>query len=379
MTASKIRVLQTIRQGKIGGGESHVLDLVQSLDRAAFEPVVLSFTDGPMLQSLARMEVPAHVIHTEKAFDFRVWKAVKQFLQEQQIQLVHVHGTRANTNVLWAARNLGLPVIYTVHGWSFHDGLQPLMKKARILAEKFITRRTDMNVTVSESNKQTGIRAFGNFRATVIHNGVNLERFNRNGTYADVKAAYGIPAHHLVVGYIVRMTHQKDPLNMIRAFATVAAANPDITLIMVGEGELRGEAEALARSLAIKNRVIFDNFRQDVPAVLNAVDIYCLPSLWEGFPIGVLEAMAMGKAAIASDVDGTREAITHGENGLLVPAKEPHKLAEAILQVAADHALRTRLQQAAVNCIHEHYQVAGMTRKIEALYQQVMASHHLKN
>lgn len=369
----KIRVLQTIRQGKVGGGESHVLDLVRYLDKGLFEPVVLSFTDGPMITSLNEMGVPAHVIHTERAFDIGVWKKVKQFLQAQRMDIVHVHGTRANTNVLWAARSLELPVIYTIHGWSFHDSLPAWNRKARILAEKFITRLTRLNITVSDSNHRTGEREFGHFKSTVVKNGVNLDKFNRNGTYPDVKAAYGIPAHHLVIGYIVRITEQKDPLGMLRAYARVCANFPDVTLLMIGEGDLKAAAVDLAKELGIADRVVFDNFRQDVPAVLHAVDIYCLPSLWEGFPIGVLEAMAMAKAVIASDVDGTREAVEHEVTGLLVPPKDEASLVTALERLIQDRTLRTHLQENAGKCVQANFDVRDMTHKIETVYQQVLA------
>jgi len=367
----KIRVLETIRQGKIGGGESHVLDLVKTMDNTLFEPVVLSFTDGPMVQALTAIGIPVHVIASEKAFDISIWKKVRAFLIEQRIDIVHVHGTRANTNVMWAARRLGLPLIYTIHGWSFHDGLNPLIKRARIAAEKYITRKAQVNICVSDSNKETGIKTFGRFDSVVIKNGVNPVKFNPGAEYPDVKAAYGIPADQLVIGYIARMTLQKDPVGMLEGFSLALQQFPDMKLLMIGEGELKEAALEAARRLNITDHVIFDNFRQDVPAVLNGVDIYCLPSLWEGFPIGVLEAMAMGKAVIASDVDGTREAVTDGDNGLLVPAKNSETLAAAIVKLAKDKTLRTQLQQRAMDTIRSKYTVSGMTRQIEKIYQQL--------
>jgi glycosyltransferase involved in cell wall biosynthesis len=369
--ARKIRVLETIRQGKIGGGESHVLDLVKTMDNELFEPVVLSFTDGPMVQALTAIGIPVHVIASEKAFDISIWKKVRSFLTEQRIDIVHVHGTRANTNVMWAARRLGLPLIYTIHGWSFHDGLNPLIKKARIAAEKYITRKAQVNICVSDSNRETGIKTFGRFDSVVIKNGVNPVKFNPGAEYPDVKAAYGIPAEQLVIGYIARMTLQKDPVGMLEGFSLALQQFPDMKLLMIGEGELKEAALEAARRLNITDHVIFDNFRQDVPAVLNGVDIYCLPSLWEGFPIGVLEAMAMGKAVIASDVDGTREAVTDGDNGLLVPAKNSETLAAAIVKLAKDKNLRGQLQQRAMDTIRSKYTVSGMTRQIEKIYQQL--------
>src|SRR5690606_29802364 len=149
---------------------------------------------------------------------------------------------------------------------------------------------------------------------------------------------------------------------MIQAFAQAQQQVPALKLLMVGEGDLRQEAMETAARLGLTGKVIFDNFRQDVPAVLNAADIYCLPSLWEGFPIGVLEAMAMGKAVIASDVDGTREAVQHESNGLLVPARDAGALAAALVRLANDNALRTSLQQQAKETIRKTYNVGNMTR-----------------
>src|SRR6187402_21818 len=106
MMNNKIRVLECIRQGKIGGGESHLLSLVENLDRTAFEPVVLSFTDGPMINRLNELGVSTTIIHTERPFDITKWRKVKDFLASQKIKLIHAHGTRANSNILWAARKL---------------------------------------------------------------------------------------------------------------------------------------------------------------------------------------------------------------------------------------------------------------------------------
>lgn len=367
----KIRVLETIRQGKIGGGESHVLDLVRSMDHSKFEPVVLSFTDGPMVNVLQELGIPVFVIRSEKAFDLSVWKKVKRFMQEQRIDIVHVHGTRANTNVMWAARRLKLPLIYTIHGWSFHNGLSPLMRKARIAAEKFITRNAKVNICVSDSNQKTGLHTFGRFNSIVIKNGINPEKFNPQAQYPDIRAAYGIREDQLVIGFIARMTYQKAPVAMIEGFAKAAKENPNLVLLMIGEGELKEPAVAAVARLGLEDKVIFDNFRQDIPAVLNAMDIYCLPSLWEGFPIGVLEAMAMGKTVIASDVDGTREAVDHAVNGWLIDPEAPQGLSDAIVHLAKNETLRASLQQAAVETIRSTFNVSGMTRQIENVYQQL--------
>src|ERR1035438_2655431 len=146
----KIKVLECIRQGKIGGGESHLLSLVENLDRSRFDPVVLSFTKGPMVERLEKMGIPTTVLYTETPFDWRKWRLVKKILIKEQVSIVHAHGTRANSNVLWAARSLKIPVIYSIHGWSFHDDQHPLVRRIRILGETWLTTKSSMNISVSE-------------------------------------------------------------------------------------------------------------------------------------------------------------------------------------------------------------------------------------
>ena len=114
-----IKILHTIRQGKIGGGETHVLDLVTHLDDR-FTSEVLAFTHGEMVDRLSQMGVTCHVIETERPFDVRVWGKTRRLMQERGIQVVHAHGTRACSNSFWGAQKLDLPLLYTIHGWSFH-------------------------------------------------------------------------------------------------------------------------------------------------------------------------------------------------------------------------------------------------------------------
>ena len=174
----KIKVLESIRQGQIGGGESHLLSLVENLDRTKFEPVVLSFTDGPLIDRFKEMGVESHVIYTERPFHFSKWKSVKNFLEEQQVDIVHAHGTRANSNILWAARSLNIPVIYTVHGWSFHPDQKPWVRSIRIMGEKYLTSKTDLNISVSSSNQQTGKHYIKSFDSVVVNNGIDQKKFD---------------------------------------------------------------------------------------------------------------------------------------------------------------------------------------------------------
>lgn len=348
-----------------------MLDLVEELNKEQYEPIVLSFTDGPMVSRLQQMGVKTHVIATEIPFDFTNWKKVKNFIEAEQIDIVHAHGTRALSNTFWAAKRLGLPIIYTVHGWSFHADQSPIMKTYRTLGEKFLINRSDVTVCVSENNLKEGQQLFDMSRATVIKNGINLDKFSRENTYKDIRKELGIAKDALLVGYIARITAQKDPITFLKAIVSVPA-ELNMHFLMVGEGDLKEEALKLAGQLNILHRITFVDFRQDIPDILNAIDIYCLPSLWEGLPIGLLEAMAMGKAVVATAIDGTKEVVVHMENGLLMPPSSPETLAKSLVLLATDNNLREILSFKAHQTIQDKYNVGNMTRQVEMLYQKVL-------
>jgi glycosyltransferase involved in cell wall biosynthesis len=369
----KIRILEGIRQGKIGGGESYLLSLVENLDRSQFEPVVVSFTDGPMVERLRSLGIKTYVIHTEKPFDFRVWKRLKEVAEDESIDIVHAHGTRAASNMFWAAKKLNLPLVYTCHAWSFHRDQNPVVKRLRILGEQFLTAQADVNICGCNANVVTGKQLFKNFDALIINNAIDPERFNPYGVYKNIREELGIAGDEILIASVARFTLQKQPLKLIAAFADVHTKVPNTTLLMVGDGEQKEEAVKLIQNLNLQDKVILQPFRQDVPDVLAGVDIFVLPSLWEAFPIALLEAMSMGKAVIGTNVDGTPEIIEPEKNGLLIEVDGLEKnITAALLRLCLDIPLRKRLQQGALNSIYNRYNVETLARKNEEVYEKLV-------
>lgn len=370
---TKIKVLQCIRQGQIGGGESHLLSLVGNLDRDLYEPMVLSFTSGPMITRLEKMGIPAKVIHTERPFDIGKWRQIKAWLKKEKFQLIHAHGTRANSNILWAARSLKIPVVYTIHGWSFHDDQNKVVKKIRILGEKYLTARSTINISVSQTNKETGVKNFNRFRSVVVNNGIDPEIFNPAKRFKNVRAELNIPEDAVVHLFLARFTHQKQPLALLHSFLQVAEQHPKMFLLMVGDGELKEQAIEIVKNSNLQDKILLLPFRQDVPDVLHAADVFVLPSLWEGLPIALLEAMSMAKAIIATKADGTREIIRHLENGYLVDTNNLQKnLSAALTAVYTGKQLREKIQAAARQTVKDDFNVVEMTKQIEDIYQQVV-------
>lgn len=366
----KIKILEAIRQGQIGGGETHVFDLVKTIDKEKFEVEVLSFTDGVMVDKLKALGIKVHIIKTEKPFDVRCWNKVTDLMKQNQFDIIHAHGTRAASNVFYSANKLKLPLMYTVHGWSFHNGQNPVVRRVRELSEKFLTSRANLTIAVSNSNQYDGQKKFGLKRSTVIYNGIDGLKFNPTASYKDIRAELNIPQNKTLVTFLARMTYQKDPLTMVRAMKEVVQTTKDVTCLMVGGGEMLEETKNLVNELGLNEHVLFSDFRNDVPDILNASDIYCLPSLWEGLPIGLLEAMFMKKACIATGVDGTNELISHGKNGLLIPIKNHRLLAKAILDIHQDQAKGLKIAERASVYAKENFGLNAMVNKIEKVYLQ---------
>ncbi|MFA5012070.1 MAG: glycosyltransferase family 4 protein [Ignavibacteria bacterium] len=369
---NKIKILETIRQGNIGGGESHVLDLVLNLNKEVFEPVILSFTDGPMVEKLRSANIKTYVVHTEKPFDKGVRGKVGEIFDNEKFDLIHAHGTRALSNTYYIAEKRKVPIIYTVHGWSFHPDQNFLVKKLRIISERFLIKRTDLTIVVSEANMREGIKYCGMKRYKLVHNGINLDKFNPDKNYPDLKEELGIPAGKTTAAFIVRMTKQKDPFTVIKAAAITAKKSNEVYFLMIGDGDLKEDAIKLAKELGLDETMIrFHKFMQDVPSVLNTIDIYVLPSLWEGLPIGLIEAMGMRKAVIATPADGTKEVIRNGENGLLVPFENPQALSEAIISFHNDEKLRKKCESNGRISVERDFELHKMIKTIEEIYLNI--------
>ena len=197
-------------------------------------------------------------------------------------------------------------------------------------SEKIICNSASQVICVSESNKETGSKVFGLKHALVIENGVNLDKFNPDGSFKDLRSELGFSESDFIVGFIARCTKQKNPLGFLAALENAHHVHPSIKGLFVGEGDMDGEVDAYIRQHQMTGYLFRSPFRTDVPDLLHCIDVYCLPSLWEGLSIALLEAMAMRKAIIATPTDGTKEVLLHQKNGLVVPFDDVPAFAKAI-------------------------------------------------
>lgn len=368
-----IKVLEVIRQGEIGGGESHVIDLVAGFNRKEVEPIVMAFTDGHMIKTLREQGVKCYVIPTLKAFDFRIGKRIDKVIENEDIQLIHAHGSRAASNMLWTSIRSKRPMVYTVHGWSFHQDQNPFVYRLRALGEKLICHHCKEVICVSSNNLQSGKDAFGLKKNMVIENGVNMKRFDASMQNNRVREDLGIAPNEFIIGFIGRITLQKSPIDFVKSIAMAHQKDKQIKGLLVGEGDMKKEVLQYIQSNNLKDCIYLSDFRTDIPEVLQAMDVFCLPSLWEGLSIALLEAMAMGKPLVVTPTDGTRELIKDHYNGLIVGFNQPEQLAEAYLEYKNNEALMNTCGTNALKLIKEKYDSQRVSDAVTAIYQNLLS------
>ena len=336
-----IRVLYLITDLDVGGAERVLLETVRRLDRRRFRPVVSSLAPpGPMAREFDRLGVPVRGLAMRGLGDLARAAGLLRLLRRERPDVLHTHLFHANVLGRLAARVSGVPVVVsTVHV------AEP--RRWHLLLEGLTSGLVDEFVTVSEAVRRYMVQRahLPTERVLVIRNGVDPSRFRRpRGRF---RRAQGIGPQEFLITTVGRLEAQKGLTHLLRAARTLAARRPEVRFLVVGEGPQRDRLGRLARQLGLGEGVRFLGFRPDVPQILVDSDLFVLASLWEGLPIALLEAMAAGLAVVATDVEGVREAVTDGREGLVVPPGDPEALAAALERVVGDAGLRRRLAAAA--------------------------------
>jgi len=362
------RVLHVIATLDVGGGSEHLIHLVRGLGARGHSSTVVFGRPGPALERLREAGAGVHAVGTLRfAGPLQLARAFR-FLPHD---LVHLHGTRSGFFGALALRGRPDPIVYTGHAFSFNRRLPGLLRAVAVRAERFIVTTARRTVCLTEGDLATARRlGIPTQHFVVVPNGIPIERFEHA---ADRRAEFGLPAGTPCVGLLARLVEQKDPLAFVAMAARLAARRPDVRFIVAGDGPLRAAAEQAARAAGLGAAITFCGFRTDAAELLKTFDVAVFPSLWEGLPLAVLEAMAAGAAVVASDLPGHREILEDGVHGRITPPGDPAALAAAVEELLQDPARRARLVAAARERVRERFTVERMVERTVAVYRDAIA------
>jgi glycosyltransferase involved in cell wall biosynthesis len=282
--------------------------------------------------------------------------ALVRLFRRQRFDVLHAHTPVAALLGRIAARIAGIPlVVYTAHGFYFHDEMPSMKRRLFVMLERFGGRFTDLLFSQSAEDAEDAVQEGIALRENVlaIGNGVDVARFDpvKVGAGDTARESLGIPRDAFVVGMIGRQVKEKGVADYLAAAKIVAAKNPQAWFLLVGErlaSDHAGgvEAELAAARVALGERLVAPGSRSDIPELLAAMDLFCLPSWREGMPRTIIEAMMMGKPVLATDIRGAREEVVTEQTGLLVPTRSPQALAAAMERFIGDREWARRLGNA---------------------------------
>ena len=291
-------------------------------------------------------------------------KLVKLF-KEEKFDVIHVHTPVASLVGRLAALLAGIPlIVYTAHGFYFHDEMPNFKKWTFIFLEKIAGKITDFLFTQSSEDRETAIKT-GIMKAEkvlAIGNGVDIERFNpeKYGEQIELKRLLGIPDDAFVIGMISRLVKEKGVVEFLEAAEYLHSDNPNLYFLLIGDRLASDHAESVTDNLKstkekLGTNLILTGWRTDIPELLSTMNVYCLPSWREGMPRTTIEAMMMQKPVIATDIRGSREEVESNETGLLVPVRNSRKLAAAIYRIYSNPEWASQLGLAGRKKALKHY------------------------
>ena len=364
------RIAYVIGELGKGGAEYQLHELLRHLDRARFTPSVFALAGGGYWADRIRaLDVPVAEIPRGGSVDLSRLRRLRAALRAARPDVLHTILWSANVYGRLAAVGLGIPLVLAAERNTIR---RPAWQVA---VERGLDRMTDGYLVNCEAIAALLVEHEGlsGQKIRVVPNGIDLGTLPAFGLAREgARRALGFDPARRLVAQVGRLAPQKDYPTFFHAAATVAAAHPDVDFLVVGEGAERPALEALVARLGLAPRVRFAGLRDDVPALLGAVDVLALTSLYEGFPNVVVEAMATGAVAVATDVGGCRELVLPGETGFLVPPGDPPAVAAAVLRVLGDAELAGRLATAARGRIEREFDVHTMATRTMAAYDALL-------
>ena len=351
-----------------------VLNLVKHLP-PRFEPVVVCLNSaGPIGEEIRKTGVEFHVLGVtpgwRRPFDLI---DIERKLTMLQADIVHTFLLTASLYGRLAAMLARVPIIIGTEV-NIYEQKNPW----HIKAERWLMGKTDRVVVSAESVRDFYVEQVGadRERIDVVYNAVDWAQLGSTATREEIRTGFGIPADAPLAGIIARLTEQKAHAHLFQAMASTPGL-ARLQLLVVGDGHLRASLEKQVVDLRLDDRVHFLGARRDLGNILSAIDLFVMPSLWEGLPLSMVLAMGAALPVVATRVAGIPEVVHDGETGLLVPPADPAALGAALEKLVQSPELRARIGAAARTFALPRFGVDGYVASITGLYDRLLAEKHL--
>ena len=388
---SQVKVIHIITRMELGGAQQNTLYTISHLDKENFLPYLITGRGGELFtaalgfkNTLIAEDLVREVSPLRDVMAFfqlrRLIKSIAESPPAAAPMIVHTHSSKAGILGRWAARCVSIPVIiHSIHGFGFHDYQSCIVRNLFILIEKITARITTRFIAVSEANQQKGValHLFPPEKTVVIRSGIEINRFkNPAVSRSQLRGSLGIPDTAPIIAMIACLKPQKSPLDFIKVCDNVRRELPNAHFLLVGDGALRETVEKEINGLKLQHCTHLLGWRNDIPEILNAIDVLVLTSLWEGLPRVFPQAMAAGVPVVATRVDGAPEAIKDGVNGFLLDPGDIKGLARKTVSL-----IQSPLQFSSMEIqnrqIVAEFDIQRMVSQQEALYKDLLSDQNV--
>jgi glycosyltransferase involved in cell wall biosynthesis len=341
--------------------------IVQSNDERALSAIQAAGALGECVNGLTHPIRPA----TDAAGVMRL----ARWMQARRFDIVHTHTSKGGFLGRLAAHLSRVPVVlHTVHGFSFHEFSRPWELRFHAALERMASRWCDRLICVSREHAGWALHLGigGSEKVSAVVNAVPVRDLPSREEVMRTRAGLGLDEKALVIFGAGRLCRQKNYCDLISAMKLVVESHPEARLLLAGEGPLERQLVELARSLGVERSVTLLGFREDARELMAAADVVALSSLWEGMPLAMLEAMAAAKPVVANSIMGVREVIHDGVTGLLVPPRDPERLAEAISGLLADPDRAREIGENARRQVMAEHSMRSFLTGYESIYRELV-------
>jgi glycosyltransferase involved in cell wall biosynthesis len=387
-----MKVVHIITRLILGGAQENTLLTVDDQHHLWKDDVVL--LSGPAIGPEGSLVVRAR----QRGLDLRIipelrreihpwrdWQSYRQILRllrEIKPDIVHTHSSKGGILGRAAARRLKIPVVHTIHGSPFHPFQSRRAYQVYRRAECWAAKRCDKLISVCDAMTDQYVAAgvAPREKFVTVYSGMEVEPFLNPIRPRDVvRSELGFGPEHVVVGKVARLFELKGHEYVIEAARVAAAKNSHVRFLFVGDGILRPQLEEQISRAGLSERFVFTGLvpPDRIPELIGAMDIVVHASLREGLARVLPQGLIAGKPVISYDIDGAREVVIPGETGFLLPPRSVAELADAIVLLAGDPALRERLGQTGRRKFTDQFRHETMTKRLREIYQQVLSAAKL--
>ncbi len=376
----KIRVLNIVPLGGIGGAEKFVLSLCRGYNKRRFEAMVcVLFSGGTVSDQIAREGYDVTVLNMANGFDLIRALQLIPIIRSRRIDIVNIHGQ--NPLGKFCSVLSGAPVIvHTDHGTTVGS---PVERRQRVvLFNRLLTPFIDHFIAISQGMKQSlrlREKIPGN-KITLIYNGVDVDAISKvSCNKTELRESLGIPPDIPVLGTVGRLAPEKQYPLLLKSLSILKNRGIEFIALIVGDGPDRKPLESLAKKMSLTDRIRFLGQRNDVIQLLELMDVFVFSSGGEAFSITLLEAMAAAKPIVAFDVKGVDEAIVTHETGFLVSFGDVEEFANKVKLLLESPELALRMGKSGFERVNTKFDIRSNIKKLEALYESLLEDKQIGN